>query len=101
MNLGEFMGPVFADEAERRLFLMRLGGCMVIRPMAAAYAMGEIGRSAGTTGAKGGPTSFLREIRDEVSLGARVPPGTGLYSASPLFKMTGAVELTSSDILPG
>ncbi len=73
---------------------------MVIRPMAAAYAMGEIGRSAGTMGAKGGPTSFLREIRDEVSLGARVPPGTGLYSASPLFKMIGAVELTSSDINP-
>ncbi len=71
---------------------------MVIRPMAAAYAMGEIGRSAGTMGAKGGPTSFLHGIRDEVSLGTRMPSGTGLYSASPLFKMIGAVELTSSDI---
>ena len=70
---------------------------MVIRPMAAAYAMGEIGRSAGTMGAKGGPTSFLKEVGDEVSLGVRKPAGAGLYSASPLFKMMGAVELMSAE----
>ncbi len=74
---------------------------MVIRPMAAAYAMGEIGRSAGTTGAKGGPTAFSRDIRDEVTLGSGKRAGLGLYSASPLFKMIGAVELMSPEGDPG
>lgn len=70
---------------------------MVIRPMAAAYAMGEIGRSTGTVGAKGGPTFFLNSIGDEVSLGSKRPADAGLYSASPLFKMIGAVELMSAE----
>lgn len=66
---------------------------MVIRPMAAAYALGEIGRSAGTLGAQGGPTSFFRTNRDEVTLSNTVRKGAGLYSGTPPFKMMGAVEL--------
>jgi hypothetical protein len=52
-------------------------------------------------GAKGGPTAFLRAIKDEVSLGAKITSGAGLYTASPLFKMIGAVELMSADAVPG
>lgn len=69
---------------------------MVIRPMAAAYSMGEIGRSAGTSGAKGGPTAFFGVIKDDVSLGGK-KGGAGLYAASPLFKIMGAVELMSEE----
>lgn len=69
---------------------------MVIRPMAAAYAMGEMGRSAGTSGVTSGPAAFLREVKDEVELGRKkVIPG--LYSASPLFKIMGSVELMSEE----
>lgn len=74
---------------------------MVIRPMAAAYAMGEIGRPAGTSGATGGSASFSKVAKDTVSLhgagGLKRAGGAGLYSASPLFKMIGAVELMSVD----
>lgn len=73
---------------------------MVIRPMAAAYVMGEIGRSAGTQGVTSGPTAFLREIRDEVDLGRRSKTNADLYGASPLFKIMGAVELTSEEPAP-
>ena len=66
---------------------------MVIRPLAAAYAMGEIGRSAATMGGKGGPTSFLSPLRDEVTLSGKPRGGAGLYSGSPLLKAMGAVEL--------
>ncbi len=71
---------------------------MVIRPMAAAYAMGEIGRSAGTAGAAtGGSAAFSKHAGDKVSLGSKYPAGAGLYKASPLFKMIGAVELMSAE----
>ncbi len=71
---------------------------MVIRPMAAAYAMGEIGRSAGTSGVVGGgPAAFSKHAGDKVSLGSRVTVGAGLYTASPMFKMIGAVELMSGE----
>ncbi|MCD8138334.1 MAG: hypothetical protein LUE17_00885 [Planctomycetaceae bacterium] len=70
---------------------------MLIRPMAAAYAMGEIGRSAAKLGAQGGPTSFLQPMRDEVALGTTPRNIAGLYSASPLFKIVGTVELMCTD----
>lgn len=70
---------------------------MVIRPMAAVYVLGEIGRSAAGMGAKGGPTAFLSGIKDEVSLGRKSPANAGLYTAAPLFKIMGAVELMSEE----
>lgn len=70
---------------------------MLIRPMAAAYAMGEIGRSAAKLGAQGGPTAFLQSMRDEVALGSAPRSSAGLYSASPLFKIMGTVELMCND----
>ena len=73
------------------------GDFMVIRPMTAAYVMGEIGRSASTSGAKGGPTAFLGGVKDEVTLKGNTN-GAGLYSASPLFKMMGAGELMSEEL---
>ncbi len=68
---------------------------MVIRPLTAAHVMGEIGRSATNRGEKSGPAAFLAG-KDVVSLGSR-KQGAGLYSATPLFKMMGAVELMSED----
>lgn len=68
---------------------------MVIRPMTAAYAMGEIGRSAVTRGGEGGSATFFGR-KDIVSLGGK-QRDAGLYSAAPLFKMMGAVELMSDD----
>ena len=73
---------------------------MVIRPMAAAYTMGEIGRSAGSTGAKGGPAAFFATQRDTVELHSREKKGAGLYRPSPWFKMVGAVELMTTDADP-
>lgn len=70
---------------------------MVIRPMAAAYAMGETGRSAAGMGGKGGPAAFFSAVHDDVVLGSRVKPGAGLYAASPFFKIMGAVELMSEE----
>ncbi len=70
---------------------------MLIRSMAAAYAMGEIGRSAAKLGAQGGPTAFLHSMRDEVALGGSARTTAGLYSASPLFKIMGTVELMCND----
>lgn len=70
---------------------------MVIRPMTAAYVMGETGRSANTLGAKGGPTAFLGGVKDEVMLNGKTN-GASLYSASPLFKIIGAVELMSEEL---
>lgn len=75
------------------------GGYMVIRPLAAGVAMGEIGRSAGTLGATGGPAAFSRKIKDEVELGLGGPAALALYSASPLFKIMGAAELMSKESL--
>lgn len=69
---------------------------MVIRPMAAAYAMGEIGRPVNKSGAMSGPASFLYK-QDSVALGSADARGAGLYSASPLFKIMGAVELMTGD----
>lgn len=68
---------------------------MVIRPMTAAYAMGEMGRSAAIRGEESGSTAFLRG-KDVVALGGQ-QRDAGLYSAAPLFKMMGAVELMSDD----
>ena len=70
---------------------------MVIRPVAVAYGMGETGRPAGKHGGKGGPTAFLDVPRDSVLLNAEPGRGAGLYTASPLFKMTGVVELMSGE----
>ncbi|MCD7897600.1 MAG: hypothetical protein LUG50_13150 [Planctomycetaceae bacterium] len=67
---------------------------MIIRPIAAAHFLGELGRSAEKRGAQGGPTAFSG--RDEVELGV-IPKKTGLYSATPFFKMMGRVELMSDD----
>lgn len=69
---------------------------MVIRPMAAAYALGEIGRSAAYRGGTGGPASFFEKGTDAVALGARSADAR-LYSANPMFKMMGTVELMSED----
>lgn len=69
---------------------------MVIRPMAAAYALGEIGRSAACQGGKGGPASFFSNGTDAVTLGTK-SSSAGLYSAKPMFKMMGTVELMSED----
>lgn len=71
---------------------------MVIRPMAAAYVLGELGRSAANLGAKGGPTAFLSGVKDEVALGKMASAGAGLYTATPLFKIMGAVELMSEEL---
>ena len=71
---------------------------MVIRPMAAAYAMGEIGRPANKPGGKGGPAAFLSSISDSVALHGGTGRGAGLYSPSPLFKIMGAVELMSGEL---
>lgn len=70
---------------------------MLIQPMAATYAMGEIGRSTATMGGKGGPASFFSPLRDEVTLSGKPRVGAGLYSGSPLFKIMGAVELVRGD----
>lgn len=69
---------------------------MVIRPMAAAYSLGEFGRSAAVKGGKGGSTSFFAGTGDTVSFGGK-SGSAGLYSAAPLFKIMGAVELMSED----
>ncbi len=69
---------------------------MVIRPMAGIHFLGEIGRSAGAMGAQGGPTAFLSG-KDEKIFNAKTRAGGGLYSAKPLFKIIGAVELMSDD----
>ncbi len=69
---------------------------MIIRPIAAAQFLGELGRSAEKRGTQGGPAVFSG--RDEVQLGV-VPKKTGLYSATPFFKMMGRVELMSDDAL--
>lgn len=54
--------------------------------------MGEIGRSAAGTGAKGGPAAFV-PVRDEVTLSGKPRSGAGLYSGMPFMKSMGAVEL--------
>lgn len=69
---------------------------MYIRPMTAAYAMGEMGRPAVAKGEKRGPASFFTSVQDLVTLGQSMPAG-GLYSAKPVFKIMGAVELMSDD----
>lgn len=70
---------------------------MVIRPLTAAYAMGEIGRPASVKGEKSGPASVFSDIGDVVTLGNRSGGDSGLYNARPLFKIMGAVELMSGD----
>lgn len=72
------------------------GNGMVIRPMPAAYTMGEIGRPANKPGGNGGPASFFSKSMDVVSLG-NASTSAGLYSGSPIFKIIGAVELMSED----
>lgn len=74
---------------------------MMIRPMTAAYAMEELGRPAAPRGGKGGPTPFLANVRDIVSLGGAKAADPGLYSPKALFKIMGAVELMSVDGEPG
>lgn len=68
---------------------------MVIRPMTAAFGMGEIGRSVSIRGDNDGSAAFLRS-GDVVSLGGP-RRDAGLYSGALLFKMMGAVELMSDD----
>lgn len=80
-------GMGFFDDVARK------GECMVIRPMVAAHAMGEMGRSAASMGAKGGPASFLSPLRDEVTLSGKPRGSAGVYSGTPLLKIMGAVEL--------
>lgn len=74
---------------------------MVIRPMAVAYVMGEIGRPANKPGGNGGPAAFFGHAKDIVSLGTGDAKKPGLYSASPLYKIMGAVELMSGDLDAG
>lgn len=76
---------------------------MVIRPLVAAGFLGEIGRPAGNRGSLGGSAAFYNisggsgdSGKDSVTLGG-ARAGANLYAPSPLFKMTGAVELTSDD----
>ncbi len=73
---------------------------MVIRPLVAANAvlLGEPGRSAAKRGNFGGPAAFFSG-GDTVTLGVS-PKGAKTYSASPLFKMMGAVELMSDEFEP-
>ncbi len=70
---------------------------MVIRPLTAAYTMGEFGRPAHSLGGKGGPAAFLAGAKDFVSLGGKTA-AAGLYSGKPFFKIMGAVELMSDDV---
>ena len=75
------------------------GGWMVIRPMNAVYAMGESGRPVIARGEKDGGPALLFSDPDVVSLGRETAAGAGLYTAKPWFKIIGAVELMSEDIL--
>lgn len=68
---------------------------MVIRPMIAAYTLGEMGRPATNMGGSGGPASLFK-VKDMVSLGGGTP-GAGLYTGTTLFKIIGAVELMTDD----
>lgn len=77
------------------MVFLRRGEGMVIRPLVAANALGETGRSAAKRGTSGGPAAFFSN-QDSVALGGK-PVGAKLYSASPLFKMMGAVELMSDE----
>lgn len=71
---------------------------MVIRPLVAANIfLGEPGRPAAKRGSFGGSAAFSGG--DTVTLGAS-PKGAATYSASPLFKMMGAVELMSDEFEP-
>ncbi len=74
---------------------------MVIRPMNAVYAMGELGRPVSAKGGTGGPAFFFSGGRDVVTLGRGAEAGAGLYTGKPWFKMMGAVELMSEDCTPG
>jgi hypothetical protein len=65
--------------------------------MAAAYAFGETGRSASKLGGKSGSAAFFGAAGDAVSLSSEARAGASLYSATPLFKIMGAVELMSDD----
>lgn len=69
----------------------------MIQAATAAYAMGELGRSASSLGGKGGPARVFAGVRDIVSLGNGQAAGAGLYTARNLFKIMGAVELVSPD----
>ncbi len=73
---------------------------MVIRPMTAAYTLGESGRPAKSAGGKSGPAALFADVKDLVSLG-NANATAGLYSGNPVFKIMGAVELMSdeSDVL--
>lgn len=75
---------------------------MVIRPLVAANVLGEMGRPASARGKSGGPAAFYTDGgEDSVVLGGKGGGsgvgGAKLYSASPLFKMMGAVQLTSDE----
>lgn len=67
---------------------------MVIRPMTIAYTMGELGRPARNAGGKSGPATLFSNAKDSVSFGEKTASAT-LYSAGPMFKIMGAVELMS------
>ena len=70
---------------------------MLIRPMAAVYSLGEMGRPAHNLGDKSGSAPFFRNTVDSVSFGNGAGHGAGLYSVGNLFKIMGAVELMTPE----
>ena len=73
---------------------------MVIRPMNAVYATGDLSRLVDANGGIGEPALFSSS-RDTVSLNRKAAAGAGLYTTTPRFKIMGAVELMSDEIDSG